>query len=213
LAKRGVVIWDIIDAMPPKDGVDLYLASTRSVQRNFRDFGRVEYLPHHHCNRSSTPNSPRNRKPGWIGGRHWHPALQGFPYQKFYVEGMTQNQVVRTLRKIGIGLNFRNEGLWRDQRHPGKLYYDFHVALNSGIKLINCLGFGIPSISGDEPAYQEIGAGCTIFSSQQDCAHWVRELQSNNRLYERLRRECLRNAAAFHLDAIAEKYRRLFQSL
>jgi glycosyltransferase involved in cell wall biosynthesis len=121
--------------------------------------------------------------------------------------------VVNSLRKIGIGLNFRGGGSWANPQHPAKLQYDFHVALNSGIKLINCLGFGTPSVSADESAYREIGEDCTIFSEPAQCAQWVRELQINDALYGKLRKNCLLKSKRFHLDTIAMEYKKLLQSL
>ena len=73
----------------------------------------------------------------------------------FFVDGAEANQIRQLYRRIGIGLNLR-------RRACG---YEQHVASNSGIKLINCCGFGIASVSEPEPAYLEIGDGCTIFTS------------------------------------------------
>jgi len=91
--------------------------------------------------------------------------------------------------------------------------FDIHLALNSGIKLINCIGFGIPSISSDEPAYHEFGEDCTIFSSIRGCAKWVRALQNDDDLYMDLRKKCLRQAKKFHIDTIAGQYKKLLESL
>lgn len=213
LAKKGKIIWDIIDVLPPTEDIAFYLSSTRRVQEDFSSYGRVELIPHHHCNFSSRPNSFENRRPGWIGNNEWCPQLEGLDYEKFSIRSMTQSNVVDALRKIGIGLNYRGGGPWTNPQHPAKLQYDFHVALNSGIKLINCLGFGTPSVSADESAYREVGEDCTIFSDPSQCAHWVKELQINHALYGRLRKNCLQRSKRFHLDNIATEYKNLLQSL
>jgi hypothetical protein len=226
LARRGPVIWDIIDEFPPRENVAVYLASTAVAQELFANYGRVELIPHHHCNFEGQPSDPANRRPAWIGSRHWLPAFEGFNYDTYFVEGMARAEVARSFRKTGIGLNFRGEAAIRDRvaltRHAAtpeenqeyaKTLYNFHVVINSGIKLINCLGFGLPSVSSGEPAYLEIGEGCTIFSDLKDCAKWVRALQNDGDLYRDFRQRCLRRSKKFHIDAIAAKYRRLLESL
>ena len=76
LARRGLVIWDIIDALPPRDHVALYLASTEAAKDLFIDHGRVEVIPHYHCNISRVPNSSDLRRPAWIGSCHWLPQFK-----------------------------------------------------------------------------------------------------------------------------------------
>jgi len=213
LRRRGKVIWDIIDTLPPEQDVDLYLASTRTSRHLFNAYGRIVLIPHHHCNDSMAPNPSDLRRPAWIGARHWLPPLQGFEYDTYFADRWRRLQVMHAHRKIGIGLNFRSS---RPANYPvgqQKLGHEFHVAINSGIKLINCLGYGTPSISANEPAYHEIGLDCTILSSVKKCAGWVRALQHDDALYLDLRKKCLRKAPRFHVSAIAKKYRKLLESL
>jgi hypothetical protein len=213
LKRKGVVIWDIIDELPPREHVDIYLASTVMCREIFVSYGRVVVIPHHHCNFANAPNPASIRHPAWIGCRHWLPALRGFKFDCYDVIGMDQQAVVAAHRKIGIGLNFRaNRHLHFPDNH-GRVLRNFHVAINSGIKLINCIGFGTPSISDDEPAYREIGSDCTIFSTRNKCANWVRELQNNDDLYAQIRNKCLRRATKYHLSTVASKYRQLLHSL
>lgn len=213
LSRRGPVIWDIIDAPPPEQNIALYLASTKTAQNLFEDYGKVKVIPHYHCNLTGEPNAPDLRRPGWIGSDHWRPDLKGFDYDFYDVKGMVQDDVIRVHRLMGIGLNFRTKRPTVFRKGCQQLGYKFHVAVNSGIKLINCLGFGIPSISDDEPAYEEIGPDCTIFSNLSKCARWVRELQNNDELYTYMRKQCLRQAPKYHFKTVVEKYRKLLTSL
>jgi hypothetical protein len=105
-------------------------------------------------------------------------------------------------KRIGIGLNLRA------QTHDAA----FHARINPGTKLINCIGFGIPSISSDEPAYREIGQRCTQFSEPKDCAAWVSRLQDDD-LYHWLRQQCICIAPRFHISAIVHLYRTLLIEL
>ena len=226
LARRGKVVWDIIDLPPPREHIAAYLASNSLTQELFEDHGRVEVIPHYHCNFTGQPNRPGLRRPVWVGAQHWMPSLTGFAYDAFGVEGLTRVQVVRIFRQTGIGLNLRIAraqynpprrfiGLTDPRRRAEALrnFFDFHLAVNSGIKLINCLGFGVPSLSSDEPAYREFAPECTIFSSLKNCAKWVRALQQDKALYNDLRKKCLQKAGDFHIDTIAARYKLFLQSL
>lgn len=213
LASRGQVIWDIIDTPPPRKHIHTYLASTARARDIFQAYGRFKIIPHHHCNHAGIPAPSKNRRPGWIGSRHWLPDLKGFAYDAYDIANMQRPAVVAVHRKIGIGLNFRRKRSPVFAPAHQRLLGRFHVEINSGIKLINCLGFGTPSISEREPAYLEIAPDCTLFSTAQKCAQWVRALQSDDALYLHYRAQCLEKAAAYHIDAIGEKYRKLFASL
>jgi hypothetical protein len=226
LAQIGTVVWDIIDHVPPRENIGVYLASSRLAKHLFKDYGRVELIPHHHCNFEGTPNAPENRQPAWIGARHWLPKLKGFDYETHFVEGMSREDVVRAFRRTGIGLNLRGrESLpgivlrrvgamkAREVKRATVNLFNLHLAINSGIKLINCMGFGIPSVSDDEPAYHEIGEKCTIFCNRKNCSKWVNALKADDSLYLEIRQRCLRKAKQFHIDTIANKYKTLLLSL
>ncbi len=228
LSRRGIVLWDIIDTPPPETGVAVYLASTKFARDLFLHYGRIELIPHHHCNFEGTPNPPELRRPAWVGAPHWLPDLPGIEHDTCLVQRIGQAEVVQAFKRTGIGLNLRNReayfkeawsrrkpflGTARERRRLEQDMFDFHLAVNSGIKLINCIGFGIPSVSSDEPAYREIGPDCTIFSTPRRCAHWVRELQNDDKLYFSLRQRCLQKAQEYHIGAIAGKYRNLIDSL
>lgn len=231
LAKRGTIIWDVIDSLPPQDHVSVYITSNGFAKNMLKSYGRIEVIPHHHCNVDGVPNPPDLRLPAWIGNPCWRPKMEGFKYRRYFVRGLEPEDVARVHRKMGIGLNLRvprsqyrlpraMQSLLpprfrtvRDINGISKNVYDLHIAINSGVKLINCIGFGIPSVSGDEPAYHEFGRKCTVFTDPKKCAKWVKTLQADDDLYNELRQQCLRRSANFHIDAIAEKYRALLRSI
>ena len=110
LAKRGPIIWDIIDNVPPEKYISVYITSNSFAKNMFADYGRVELIPHHHCNTSGVPNRPDLRRPAWIGNPCWRPNIKGFKYDRYYVQGMGPEDVAKVHRKIGIGLNLRVSG-------------------------------------------------------------------------------------------------------
>jgi hypothetical protein len=204
LAKRGPIIWDIIDRPPPPvPCIGTFIASTKGVRDTFSSRGRIEIIHHYHCNFEADPNLLSGRHPAWIGLPHWLPQLDGFEYDVYDVSCMNRETVASAYRKTGIGLNLRAQ----------KEDTDFHAAISSGIKLINCIGFAIPSISGPEPSYTELGRDCTLFSPNNDCSNLVHLLQNDDALYMQLRQNCIAAAPQFHIATIANKYRALIDSL
>lgn len=205
LARRGVVVWDILDAVPPEHhAVSVYLASTETVRRMLggRD-RRIEVIPHYHCNFEGEPNPLNGTHPGWIGQIHWYPKLQGFEHSVHDISGASRSDVTAAYRGVGIGLNLRAQ-------KPGT---ELHAQINAGIKLINCIGFGLPSISSREHPYLELGGEYTLFADSLDCAPLVRQLQDDKDLYRELRSNCMARARDFHVDSIARKYRDFIGSL
>lgn len=197
LKKRGAVIWDIHDEQPPSEGVCRYLVSTRSAQEHFKHLGPMTVIPHHHCNSSQKSNQCACRIPTWVGAPTWCPDFRGFTYIVFSTTRTNRMELVDCYRRIGLGLNIRAE----------KPESAFHVLINPGIKLINCIGFGIPSISSDEPAYREYGHGCTIISALSDVEENVLRLQADTSLYEKLKKRCDEEAWKYDINKIAQKYK------
>ncbi|MFC1680611.1 glycosyltransferase [Pseudomonadota bacterium] len=205
LSKRGTLIWDIHDEVPPDAPIDRYLTSTRSAKRAFEDLGEVSVIPHHHCNMSGAPNVPefgRGLVAGWIGAIKWLPQLNGTSYNTYLTDHMDFQEVVNAYRSIDIALNFRCE----------TPVSKFHSQINPGIKIINCIGFGIPSVSANEPAYEEHGDGCTLFSTLDECEEKLEQLLKDKSLYESLRQNCIKKAGDFSIETICGKYIQLFEN-
>jgi len=201
LAQRSAIIWDLIDRRPPARHVMIYLTSTHLGKKMCDSLGRSICIPHHHCNFERNFGHPLNRHPGWIGARQWCPP--DLPWDKFFVEGKNRQQIAENYRSIGLGLNVRHSG-------PG---FRRHLALNSGIKLINCIGFGLPSVSHPEPAYREIGPQCTSFANTSNLADAIDHLQHDEAAYQRMRSHCLSLAEQFHIDHISQQYKQLLAQL
>lgn len=204
LSRRGLIVWDIIDRPPPEcAAIKNFIASTARIRAMFSHLGRVEVIPHYHCNLSSVPNAPNIRRPGWIGHGEWYPDFGELDHDAYDVRGMNREEVAQCYRRIGIGLNIRSQ--------TDRVY--LHGLFNSGIKLINCIGFAIPSVSGFEPAYQEFGDGCTVFSGPRDCALWVQQLQADDRIYNTMRERCIEQSERFHISTISQQYKNFIESL
>lgn len=204
LARGRSIVWDVHDFVPPREHVDWYLVSSTGGADYVRPFGKVHRIPHHHCNLCGPPNpADASRRPAWIGRPHWCPQIDAVEYDFYNTNVMTHRQVVLAYRRIGISLNLRAE----------KEEAPFHICINPGLKLINCFGFGIPSISSDEPAYHEYGPDCTIFAELEEAAYWVDRLQRDQQLYMRYRERALAKFQEYHVRRIAEQYRRFLGAI
>jgi len=198
--KRGMVIWDVIDDLPPKKNVDVYLFSTEHARNFAKVDGRTEVIPHPHCNVSRAMNPDRTNPVQWIGNRDWIVRMPGVEV----VTGWPNNfRVAENYRRAGILANYR--------KHT--LVSETHVPLNSGIKLINCIGFGIPSVSDAEPAYMEYGEGCAVFCKIEEAPEQIERLKKDAGLRKQLRDNCAKKAEGFHIHAICARYKRFLENL
>jgi hypothetical protein len=218
LARQGQVIWDILDDNPPTEGVDTYIASTEFVRRQFAHHGReIRVIPHYHCNFEGVLNDGRRRNAAYIGGEHWYPRIDGVPHDRYFVCRSSREDLVPIYLGIGIAINLRRLSLqgtvWEKLPPDATPAPVRHIVLNSGMKLINCMGFGIPSVSGIEPAYLEIAPDCTIFTDQLTCGEHVRQLATDESLYQKLRDRCIQEARRYSVDAVVGHYRDLISKL
>lgn len=198
LQTRGVVVWDIHEKHYYHN-VDYYLVSSYGAYKKYKELGSIHIIPHHHCNFSSAPNPLRKpSKPSWIGSPEWFPDL-GFDVDFYNVKEMTTEDVIEAYRNSTIMINIRGEN---DPLKP----FDDHIAVNPGIKLINSIGFGIPSICNPEPSYFDLGPECTVFSTLADCETWVDRLIWDSDFYGELRLNCILKATNFNMDVIGQKY-------
>lgn len=218
-ARKGLVVWDILDDTPPTEGVDAYIASTIFVRALFERRLRkpIEVIPHYHCNFTGQLNDGTRRIAAYVGSDHWYPLLDGVDHRKYFVHRWNREQLVNLYLEIGISINLRNLSIegekWVQTPTDITPVPVKHIMLNSGIKLINCLGFGIPSVSSVEPAYMEIAPECTIFTDQLTCREHLRELAENNELYTDMRARCISEARRFSVEAVVDRYRDLIRSL
>lgn len=204
LSKRGLVCWDILDAPPPKAAVALYLCSTREAQQIYASYGSVELIRHYHCNFDRRHSPQNNFRPAWIGTPHWCPPLTGIDFDMYDSRPMSREDVMNAHLKMGLALNVRAT---REENN-------MHIRLTSGIKLMNSMAFGIPSLSSIEPAYDEIGRECTVFvDTPSQCREILPRLVDNKKLYDELIRNGLEAAERFHISSIIKSYQQLINRL
>lgn len=208
LQKRGIVIWDIHDNYCPRNFIDYYLVSSKGAYQKFRSYGQTFIIPHHHCNFSGFPNPNRPReKPIWMGSPEWIPTDLNFDFEICNTKKMTTQEIVDMYSKSTILLNIRAATSITSESVAE------HIRINPGIKLINSIGFAVPSISNQEPAYLEIGPECTIFvETGEQCQNWVSRLQEDDDLYNQLRNNCIFKAPEYSLSNIAKQYLDLLTS-
>ena len=204
LSRRGTVVWDIHDFMPPKHGVSVYLACSRTTTEELGHLGTMKVIPQHHCNFMEIPNPPdKERRPAWIGRPFWCPEFDGFSVDVYNANELGIEGIIAAYRQMGLSLNVRRRCKEAE----------FHVRINDGGKLINCMAFGIPSVSDNEPAYHEYGHACTLFAEPQEVRDAVHTLQTDDKVYAELRSQGLEKARPFHLKRILPQYRELIQEL
>jgi predicted O-methyltransferase YrrM len=209
LKARGKVIIDIIDDFGIPENADGYIFSSQFAQNNVRVKEPSFVFYQHHLNFSNefNPYVDDPKRISFIGEKFWYP--QGLlsdhtAYLEMYGDiEEKEKEITDAYRNTDILLNFRNLNM-----NPEKIKR--HLILNSGMKMINAIGFGIPSISPDEPAFKDIGGGCTIFAPMERCEEALRLLKNDKNLYLQLKEECHRRAKRFSIDQSANDFISLF---
>lgn len=204
LARRRRVLWDVHDEHPPPlpEAVELVCSTEHARRYLERAVGRSAHvIPHHHANLEGTPNPARPpRTVRWIGGPRWVPEDPPPGVEIVFSKGLDADGLRAAYRATDIAYNGRAQG----PETP------LHVALNPGLKALNAMGYGIPSISPPEPAYRELAAAGTILCRDRAAAAAaLEELRTNPDEYHRWRRRAFDQGRRFHLERIAERYRRL----
>jgi hypothetical protein len=205
LSRRSFIIWDVIDRLPRFNGIGHFIFGSLFAMGLHQVGCGSTVIRHHHCNRLGVINSDITKPVAWLGYQHWCPDID-VPFEKFAFPvnaPMLQEEVIRAYQGMGISLNFRRSC----PQSPR------HVSLNSGIKLINSIGFGVPSLSALEPAYTEIGEGCTIFCQPSAIGENLTALKSDKQRYRAIRDRCILKASDFSLHTISRKYIELIKSV
>jgi len=205
LTERERVVWDYIDRVPPPARFVASIVSTRAAGAALNLTGTVLHIPHHHCNYERVFTRAKPDAVTWIGHKLWYPGPLGLNESAFFVENSEREHVATCYRSSGLLLNTRLQSEATVS----------HVKFNSGIKLINAIGFAIPSISLCEPAYVEIAESkdCTVFSEEANVVSDVLELLANSERYRQLQQQCLSLSEEYHIDTIVRRYRRKLASL
>lgn len=201
LQRRGVVIWDVIDDLPPVDGVDAYLYSTEYAHEFLKPrVGNApgHVIPHHHCNFERIDAA--GDQVLWIGGIEWLPRFDATRIRVVDATGLDTGALAAAYRSARVVLNLR-----RVERAGDVL----HCRLASGIKLINAIGFGLPSLCSDEPAYRAIGPDCMLPADATTMTETLDRLLGDAGLEQALRAHARARAERYHLDTIAARYAQL----
>jgi hypothetical protein len=165
-------------------------------------------IPQHHCNveRWVRPDRPITTV-GYVGVDH--------------AVAPTREAVTRQITNLGLRMlwctDFRRredviaayqqidiQWAWREAM-PAAL-----AVLKNPLKIINGASFGIPTVAKMEVSFEAECAGRYLPThTVEDGIEMVRQLQTDARLYRHLATDGLAMAEPYHLDVIADRYRRL----
>ena len=203
LRARGRVIWDVLDDWPPYENVDALFVGSKSAERGLTGQLPTYVVPPHHCNLRNRVVAP-DRKRGritWIGSEQWLPKdLVNSSVNVHTILCASAESLESMYGEADLLLNVRR----RDEAN--EKHYVRHTALNPGTKLINAVGFGIPSVTEWEPWVEEVAPGCTAICEPGDGLATAARVLQDDQLYERMRLNCLKTAAAYSIETIAGRY-------
>jgi len=198
LSKRFILIWDLHDWIPEKvDFFHTVIFSTQHASNTFDYQGNKWIIPHHHCNFKSVRANPKDKTLLWVGREHWKPNLDTLNIKYVNVKNIDIIKLIELLQNSYIGINFRGK----------KLDTDDHIKINPGVKAINFMGFGVPSLSPqNEPAYQEWGSDGTIYCAEVELIRFVQKLLDDKEYYKKWSNKAFLKGKEFHIDKISNLY-------
>src|SRR6266542_1056791 len=187
LQNRGHIIWDVLDRAPPREHIDAYLTSTPLASRLLGPYVPTYTIPHHHCNVSGV-FACTNRMRGrilWIGSPEWQPDDLTQHNVELHTVGGATTDNAELYRRADLLLNAR-----RFIPESASAYL-LHTVLNSGMKAINAIGFGVPSVTEWEPWIDDIASGCTVACAPGKALVAARQLLQDSAQYNRIRENCI----------------------
>ena len=163
----------------------------------------IIFIPQHHCN---FKRIKRRRKQittvGVIGTRGAFPLLpsgleealkerqiQLIKFSRFF----SRKDIVDFYKRIDVQL------VWRP----------YKKILSNPLKLVNAMSFGIPTIALDEDAFQEIEECYIPVGTFEEFLERLDELRDDKKLYQTYSDRCLKKAEYYHIDNVAEMYKKL----
>ena len=206
IKQQAYVVWDLHDSCPPRWEIDHFLFSTKHTSVVLNDLRPFSVIPHHHLNQSRTIEPIRNvQKITYIGRPRWCPDdyLTSVNYKVFDTYKQPRPVLENVYRNTDILLNIRTE----DAESK------FHVSINPGVKLINAIGFGIPSVSFPEPAFIEIGGDVTAICDKSTLKDTIQELSNDYSRRKMMQDRCRLMAEKFHIDTVCYDYIQLFERI
>ncbi len=196
LSNYGHVIWDVIDDPPPLGFKCLVSTKHTAEYLKIKDYA---VIPHPSASRASTVPLPKNRDAYWIGTPKWKPSISSL-HTTINSCHYSQADLDQVYRRAGILLNVRID----------TAEAVMHSHLSSGIKLINSIAYGIPSITSNEPWLDEIGRECTLTGNVET---EISRLKEDTNLYNDLREKCLAKQHLYSPSRIKALYESFLSSL
>jgi hypothetical protein len=160
----------------------------RYLARHFRN--EVVLIPQHHCNFNREVRQEFEHKVGVIGGKGAIQSRLPLAYEHC-TRYKTRMDVVEFYRTIDIQI------VLRPMRRP----------LKNPLKLVNAMSFGIPTVAFPEIAYEEVENFYIPASTPAEAAKEVANLTYD--VVRELKPELIQRAEEYHIENIAERYRRL----
>ena len=188
------------------------IAASKSAETYLRNLcpNSVTFIPQHHCNTERLVRSTRIVKtvayvglmgagpPPWYDRVNHDVRAMGM-HMKYFTNFKTREDVVRAYEQTDIQFT------WYDNTMSSVLRQ-----MKTSLKIVNAASFGIPTVSSSEPAYvAECGGKFLDCHSLDYAMEALRQLQSDDHLYDNFVKELPAFAESYHIEHIAALYRRL----
>lgn len=196
--------WDLRPAARANPSVGVIACSALDGDILRRELpNRVVVIPQHHCNFERLTRARQGVVTVGVIGQPKAESLlpadmrarieaRGFKFE-FFSGFFERQDILDFYRRIDVQV------VWRDYRKR----------LANPLKLVNAASFGVPTVALDEPYFHELDGAYLPVKSLDELLAKLDELRSWPLLYDQWAARARVRAEAYHIDRVAELYRRL----
>jgi glycosyltransferase involved in cell wall biosynthesis len=164
---------------------------------------KIIFIPQHHVNYERLKrhgNSTINV--GIVGTEASFPFVPGELKRKLAERGMKLVELSKFDTRQGIQEFYQDlyvQIVWRPYRRR----------MGNPLKLVNGASFGVPTIALYEETFKEMDGYYIPVKTLDEFIEQLDNLRSNPRLYDEISSKCIEKAEEYHIDNIANLYRKL----
>lgn len=163
----------------------------------------IVYIPQHHCNFERLHRDSKEiKKIGMIGTED---AWQFIPY------GLEEELKKRNIELVKFSKFFSRQDIvdFYMGIDMQLVWRPYKKLLSNPLKIVNAASFGIPSIALDEDTFGEVKGCYWSATNTKEIMELLDMLIEKHPIYKNTSERCLKISEFYHIDNVAEMYRRL----
>lgn len=164
---------------------------------------KIVLIPQHHCNFERVKRTRKEiKRVGIIGEKNAFAHLPEDLEEELSKRGMELVKFSKFFSRqdiIDFYLSIDLQIVWRP----------YKKRLSNPLKIVNAMSFGVPTIALDEKAFKEVGGCYMPVNDFDEFLFQLDQIREKDWLYQTISNTGIEKAEDYHVDNVAELYRRL----